>query len=1407
MHRYEDPLELSCARCGPVTVPVTAIIDFEHAAHRDELVAAICSGTIHQVACPGCGSALSADAPLLLHVPGEQSMLFFSPAQETNAERDQAVVRALVARWWTQRQPWGSDRPPMLVPVLREHLPGVFAEGALEKLQQLQRDPAAHGNPLLRIAWRFMKALSWEEAYLVVRQHPELLKLAGEEGEGARAAMLGTAQALKSTADTSAIEEGLALLHRCEQVGIEGAFAEKLRCAAEELERLAAGSSEPLPDVLEESESAERRYRETGDLEALDRAAALWEEALFRPASGAQAAGRSERHLRAHLRLAALEGAAGLFLQRHQARGALSDLDRATALWSQALDEAPVNTPERLRCLSNLGTAYRMRFERTARMDHLEQAISLSRQALDAGSSGSPALADVLVGLATCIRKRFERTGQSEDLDESFVLYRRAFEEAPAGSPGRRNATIGLGNALLLRYRRDGRAGRMEDIEEAIVLHRQALDATPAGSSDLPMNLKNLGEALRMRFERTGRMKDLDESIALDRRIVAAIPPDSPSRPRLLSLLGASLSQRHQRMGRLEDLEEAISVFRGAIDAGSPELPNWPLWLNGLGTVLRTRSEHTGRKEDLEEAIATFRRARAAIAPDAPDRRVILNNLGAALRKRYERSTELKDLQEAIALFRYNLDAAAPGSSDLPLILSTLGNALGTRYLEMRQMGDLQEAIAVYRRALDALPASSPDRPIYLKNLALWLERRYESTEQIDDLAEANATHREAARLKRELDAEAGVAQGLMLPIQVACPRCGPVTVKTWVILDLEGIERRPELLGAIRSGTIQQVVCHRCGAELGVADMPLLLVCPGPERTLVFSPAQNTTDEQDQEHAAHLVEEWRKLLGESGDDVSPRAVLIPRELLPAVVDEGVETAQARFAAAMAEPEHPVMTALVQLVSARTVDELYLVLHEHLELIGGRAEPALLGMMQRASAAGDEVTARRYEEHAAFLRRCRELGVQNAYDEFRASFAVVVEAEQFPRSIQAGVREAEYHEERYLRSKQTQALDAAIACRERVLSDPGLDLAASLVKADQSSHAARLLRQRYEARGELSDLERAITLGRQALEMLPSSYQDRPAYLANLGACLQLRYDMTARSEDLEEAIALERQAVDAGYPASPARTALLRAGLGGGLLKRYERTGQMEDLEDAVGICRAALDLDPTSPWVVNALGRALHARYHRMGKPEDLDELIAICRQARDPVAPDRPACLQELGIGLLTRYEKMRNVEDLDEAIAVHQRDLHTIPADSPRSRRIVSLTSMADALRTRYQRTARVDDLQDAIALLRLAVNASPHQHECADHLGLALVDRYRCTGALDDLQEGIALLRRAVDAAAPASPKPQTLNSLSVALVYLYQHTREMGGCRTPSRSCVRPWRPRPRSRRIDGCCSATWEHG
>ena len=106
----------------------------------------------------------------------------------------------------------------------------------------------------------------------------------------------------------------------------------------------------------------------------------------------------------------------------------------------------------------------------------------------------------------------------------------------------------------------------------------------------------------------------------------------------------------------------------------------------------------------------------------------------------------------------------------------------------------------------------------------------------------------------------------------------------------------------------------------------------------------------------------------------------------------------------------------------------------------------------------------------------------------------------------------------------------------------------------------------FQQGGHQSDLDEAISLHRQALELRPSPHPDQSSSLNNLAFALLTRFEQRGQQSDLDEAISLHRQALKLQAPPHPNRSSSLN-NLANALSIRFEQGGQQTDLNEAMSL------------------------------------------------------------------------------------------------------------------------------------------------------------------------------------------------------------------------------------------------
>jgi tetratricopeptide (TPR) repeat protein len=197
---------------------------------------------------------------------------------------------------------------------------------------------------------------------------------------------------------------------------------------------------------------------------------------------------------------------------------------------------------------------------------------------------------------------------------------------------------------------------------------------------------------------------------------------------------------------------------------------------------------------------------------------------------------------------------------------------------------------------------------------------------------------------------------------------------------------------------------------------------------------------------------------------------------------------------------------------------------------------------------------------------------------------------------------------------------------------------------------------RYVDLGDPQDVDDAMSLLEQALELCPPMHINRMLIVQTILNVVERRYHLSGRLENLNEAIDLGRKTIAApNLPHGDRRLGFLNA-LANLLFTRYE-TGMStdRDLEESINLRREVLKcVLPSSMfrWVYAAnLADNLRLQFTQKGELHDLEESIELCRHAIDLLPegrPERPKRFSSLGKALCHRFHETREAADLNEAL---------------------------------------------------------------------------------------------------------------------------------------------------------------
>ncbi|PSR85641.1 hypothetical protein PHLCEN_2v5370 [Hermanssonia centrifuga] len=305
---------------------------------------------------------------------------------------------------------------------------------------------------------------------------------------------------------------------------------------------------------------------------------------------------------------------------------------------------------------------------------------------------------------------------------------------------------------------------------------------------------------------------------------------------------------------------------------------------------------------------------------------------------------------------------------------------------------------------------------------------------------------------------------------------------------------------------------------------------------------------------------------------------------------------------------------------------------------------------------------------------------------------------------------------------------------------------------DLSNHLYAL----YTMTEDHSDLERALSLSREALELCP--VDDSQSIKRQMALCLKARFEWSGQAEDLEEALKIQRELValtegkarhhsqdvinlvdslhsqwdrDPGQLSAfdegmkqlrdvlrnvgqgPDRLHLLEK-LATSTLDRYLQSDAHEDLEEAIACHRELMELTPRGhiryAKHLSLLAVALHHRFGLFGRMEDIDNAVDSAREAVAIVRSshrrhDLVHCLSTLGLCLQLRFSSnLHQLASIEDAIAVRR---EVVSLSHPND--WTALRNLAMSIHSRQRRLQKPDGFEEAIILFRKSLTLIPAGH--------------------------------------------------------------------------------------------------
>jgi len=147
---------------------------------------------------------------------------------------------------------------------------------------------------------------------------------------------------------------------------------------------------------------------------------------------------------------------------------------------------------------------------------------------------------------------------------------------------------------------------------------------------------------------------------------------------------------------------------------------------------------------------------------------------------------------------------------------------------------------------------------------------------------------------------------------------------------------------------------------------------------------------------------------------------------------------------------------------------------------------------------------------------------------------------------------------------------------------------------------------RSERLGDLSDMNKSVSVLEEAVRLTPDGRPDKLSSLSNLGSSLLRRFERLGDLSDMNKSISMFEEAVQLTPDGHPDKLSLL-SNLGSSLLRRFERLGDLSDMNKSVSVKEKAVRLTPDGhpdkPSRLSNLSNSLLRRFERLGDLGDIE------------------------------------------------------------------------------------------------------------------------------------------------------------------------------------------------------------
>jgi tetratricopeptide (TPR) repeat protein len=247
----------------------------------------------------------------------------------------------------------------------------------------------------------------------------------------------------------------------------------------------------------------------------------------------------------------------------YEETGDLDALDEAIEIFQQAVGRTPSDHANWFKYQHDLTSALMRLAERNGDLSGVDEAIQTWQGVVDGTPEGHPSKPGRLSALATTRFMRFQSApSDMSPLDAGIENLRAALRLSPPGHTQRAMLLTNLGALLLRRFEQ---TGERDVLDEAVRVSRDATTAASPEHADRGRYLSNLGVALVHQARISDKPSESDKAIDVIRQALEVVGPDDPGRADTLIAMGTACARAFE-LGGSEALASGLAAFREAVD-------------------------------------------------------------------------------------------------------------------------------------------------------------------------------------------------------------------------------------------------------------------------------------------------------------------------------------------------------------------------------------------------------------------------------------------------------------------------------------------------------------------------------------------------------------------------------------------------------------------------------------------------------------------------------------------------------------------------------------------------------------------------------------------------------------------------------------------------------------------------